>query len=275
MVVFPNCKINLGLNILRKRKDCYHDLETVFYPIPLTDALEIIRDTELGILPNDLRLTTSGLPIDGNQDNNLCVKAYHLLKKDFPALPAIQMHLHKVIPMGAGLGGGSADGAFALKLLNNQFHLGLSAEQLIAYSLQLGSDCPFFILNKPCFATGRGEVMDVIDLDLSAYQFLIVNPQIHIGTGWAFSHITPAIPKRCVKEIIQQPIHTWTDALINDFEAPAIAQYPEIGEIKATLYQQGAIYSSMTGSGSTVFGIFEKGQTTELFFPKHYFVYRG
>ena len=284
MVVFPNCKINLGLNILRKREDGYHDLETVFYPIPLNDAFEVIRQpltdnrsaTSVNgtrLTEHGLRLTTSGLQIDGTTDNNLCLKAYDLLKKDFPSLPSIKMHLHKVIPMGAGLGGGSADGAFALKLLNDAFHLNLSTQQLIDYALQLGSDCPFFILIKPCFATSRGEMMGEIALDLSAYQFVIINPKIHIGTGWAFGNITPKIPNESIKNIIQQPINTWKDALVNDFELPAIQHYPEIGNIKAELYNKGAIYSSMTGSGSTVYGIFEKGKQLKLSFPEHYFVY--
>ncbi|MEI6628349.1 MAG: 4-(cytidine 5'-diphospho)-2-C-methyl-D-erythritol kinase [Alphaproteobacteria bacterium] len=270
MVVFPNCKINLGLNILRKREDSYHDLETVFYPIPLNDALEVIRAQST---VNSNQFTTSGLQIDGNTDNNLCLKAYHLLKQDFLFLPSIQMHLHKVIPMGAGLGGGSADGAFALKLLNDAFHLNLSIQQLIDYALQLGSDCPFFIINKPCFATGRGELMEETALNLSAYQFVIINPKIHIGTGWAFGNIIPKIPEQSIKNIIQQPINTWKDVLANDFELPAIQHYPEIGEIKAELYNQGAIYSSMTGSGSTVYGIFENGQQLKFSFPEHYFVY--
>lgn len=298
MVVFPNCKINLGLNILRKRADGYHDLETVFYPIQLKDALEVIRDSSTVISQqstvdrsplteitehsmafskrntvNGIQLTTSGLIIEGDPNHNLCIKAYYLLKKDFPALPEIQMHLHKVIPMGAGLGGGSGDGAFALKLLNDAFHLLLSKEQLIDYALQLGSDCPFFILNQPCFATGRGEVLEEMALDLSEYQFIIVNPKIHIGTGWAFSNINPAIPTQSIKNSIQQPISNWKDILVNDFEAPAISHYPEIGAIKEKLYNQGAIYSSMTGSGSTVYGIFEKEKVLELSFPAHYFVY--
>ena len=270
MLTFPNCKINLGLNILRKREDGYHDLETVFYPIPLKDALEIIRGKST---VSSEQFTTSGLQIQGNNEDNLCLKAYHLLKKDFLTLPSIQMHLHKVIPMGAGLGGGSADGAFALKLLNDAFHLNLTKEQLIDYALQLGSDCPFFILNKPCFATGRGEMMEEIALDLSEYQFVIINPKIHIGTGWSFSNITPKIPERSIKDIIQQPIKIWKDTLINDFELPAIQHYPEIGDIKTELYKYGAIYSSMTGSGSTVYGIFEKEQQLKLPFPQHYFVY--
>ncbi len=303
MIVFPNCKINLGLNILRKREDGYHDLETVFYPIPLRDGLEVIRQStvnseqstvnripltderseEINITESTLhnqrstvngqRFTTSGLIINGSSEDNLCIRAYYLLKKDFPSLPNIQMHLHKVIPMGAGLGGGSADGAFALKLLNDTFHLNLSKEQLINYALQLGSDCPFFILNKPCFATGRGELMEEIALDLSAYQFVIINPKIHIGTGWAFGNITPKIPSQSIKNIITQPIHIWKDTLLNDFELPAINHYPEIGTIKQELYKQGAVYSSMTGSGSTVFGIFEKDINPKLSFPEHYFVY--
>ena len=291
MLVFPNCKINLGLNILRKREDGYHDLETVFYPIQLRDALEVIRQqSTVDRLPlteipehsmafgerntvNGIQFTTSGLEINGDPETNLCLKAYQLLKKDFPSLSDVQMHLHKVIPMGAGLGGGSADGAFALKLLNDTFHLNLSQQQLIDYALHLGRDCPFFILNKPCFATGRGEVMEEMALDLSAFKFVIVNPKIHIGTGWAFGNITPAIPNRSIKEIIQQPISTWKDNLVNDFELPAIKHYPEIGAIKAELYRQGAIYCSMTGSGSTVFGIFEKGADLHLSFPQHYFVF--
>ena len=276
MIVFPNCKINLGLNILRKREDGYHDLETVFYPVPLKDGLEVVR--QLTVNSNQLSVacvefTTSGLAINGNSEDNLCIKAYYLLKKDFPSLPNIQMHLHKVIPMGAGLGGGSADGAFALKLLNDTFKLNLSTQQLIDYALQLGSDCPFFILNKPCFATGRGEKMEEIALDLSAYQFVIINPKIHIGTGWAFGNIAPKIPSQSIKNIITQPIHTWKDTLLNDFELPAIHYYPEIGAIKDELYKQGAVYSSMTGSGSTVLGIFEKAINPKLSFPEHYFVY--
>ena len=197
MIVFPNCKINLGLHILNKREDGYHNLETVFYPLPLKDALEIVRrddgpqttdDNKTLSEPvphkagvegsagdiersrdNDITFSSTGLPIAGEEANNLCNKAYHLLKKDFPSLPPVQMHLHKAIPMGAGLGGGSSDGAFALKLLNDKFQLGLSTQQLIDHALQLGSDCPFFIINKPCFANGRGEFLETVTLVLSAY----------------------------------------------------------------------------------------------------------
>ncbi len=284
MVSFPNCKINLGLNIIRKRSDGYRDLETIFYPVQLTDALEIIRQpstvnrqqTTSNQQPaTSVNFSSTGLPINGSKSDNLCVRAYHLLLQDFPDLPNITMHLHKVIPMGAGLGGGSADGAFALKLLNDKFQLQLTQEQLIAYALQLGSDCPFFILNKPCFATSRGEIMQPITLDLSAYQLVIINPKIHIGTGWAFSKITPKSPKKSIQTIIQQPIETWKDELVNDFQAPAINQYSEIGDIIKILYNKGAIYSAMTGSGSTVFGLFAKEATPKLVFPLNYFIHFG
>jgi 4-diphosphocytidyl-2-C-methyl-D-erythritol kinase len=286
MIVFPNCKINLGLHILNKREDGYHNLETVFYPVQLRDALEVVRRDDgrqttddktlsepvphkagvegaAGVIErsrdNDITFSSTGLPIAGDETNNLCIKAYHLLKKDFPALPPVQMHLHKAIPMGAGLGGGSADGAFALKLLNDKFQLGLSTQQLIDYSMQLGSDCPFFIVNKPCYATGRGEILETVELDLSAYHFAIVNPGIHVNTGWAFSQLALTnVDRPDMKAIIQQPIETWKDQLINDFEEPVSKAHPEIAAIKQQLYDAGAVYASMTGSGSTVFGLFEK-----------------
>lgn len=253
MIVFPNCKINLGLHILNKREDGFHNLETVFYPLPLKDALETIPASD-----SETEFTGTGLAVDGNPADNLCVKAYHLLKKDFPQLPAIKIHLHKAIPMGAGLGGGSADAAFMLKMLNEKFKLHLTTSILIDYALQLGSDCPFFIINKLCFATGRGEKLEEINLDLSAYKIVLINPGIHINTGWAFSNISPALPEKSLKEIIQQPIHTWKEELKNDFETPVFAAHPAIKEIKEALYAQGAVYAAMSGSGSTVFGIFQQ-----------------
>ena len=173
-------------------------------------------------------------------------------------------HLHKIIPMGAGLGGGSADGAFTLKLLNEKYQLNLSQKQLIGYATELGSDCPFFIINQPCYATGRGEILTPISLDLSAYKFVLVHPSIHINTKWAFEQLTPSKPSISINKIIDQPIKTWKELLVNDFEAPITKQYPIIGEIKHTLYQNGAIYASMTGSGSTVFGIFPASLTINL-----------
>ena len=263
MVLFPNCKINLGLNVIRKRTDGYHDLETVFYPIALKDALEVIRSEQF-------HFQLTGLPVNGTTENNLCVKAYLLLKADFPHLPPVSIHLHKAIPMGAGLGGGSADGAFMLTMLNKKFQLNLSEEKLISYALRLGSDCPFFIINKPCFATGRGEKLSPIQLDLSTYQIVLVNPQIHVSTKDAFSKLTPAMPAKSIEAIIQQPIITWKDELQNNFEASVFELYPAIKEVKKRLYNAGAVYAAMSGSGSTVFGIFEAGSKTELSFPEHY-----
>jgi 4-diphosphocytidyl-2-C-methyl-D-erythritol kinase len=273
MVSFPHCKINLGLRILRKREDGYHDLETVFYPVPVNDVLEVISrndgSQESGVRSQDsVRLNQTGLPVDGNPKDNLCLKAYYLLKKEFPLLPSIQMHLHKNIPMGAGLGGGSSDGAFALKLLNEKFVLNLNTEQLTDFASELGSDCPFFIQNKPCFGSGRGEELQPIELDLSIYSFLIISPGIHISTALAFSKINPAIPAHSIKDIIRKPLSTWKDELFNDFEESVFDEYPEIRNIKNELYKYGAIYASMTGSGSSVFGLFPKNQLPEEFLTK-------
>lgn len=268
MIVFPNCKINLGLNITSKRSDGYHTIETVFIPLSLKDVLEIIHPSETG---EPVQYSGSGLTVAGETENNLCIKAYHLLKKDFPQLPLIKLHLHKTIATGAGLGGGSADGAFTLQLLNKKFNLGLSTEKLIDYALQLGSDCPFFIHNKPCYATGRGEIIEPVSLDLSAHKFLLVNPGIHINTGIAFSKLTPAAPSISIKEIIQQPIITWKALLKNDFEETVFSDFPEIKKIKDSLYESGAVYASMSGSGSTVYGIFEKNQDIAHSFPQDYF----
>ncbi len=250
MIAFPNCKINLGLNIICKRNDHYHDIETVFYPLKFTDVLEIIP-SQL----NKIEFTVTGLPLSSSEDN-LCIKAYHLLKKDFAALPFIKMHLHKAIPMGAGLGGGSADAAFTLKLLNDKFSLNLTSARLQDYALQLGSDCPFFIINKPCFASGRGEHLLPVNIDLSSFKIILVNPSIHINKSLAFSETMPKQPIKSIKEIILQPIKTWERELINDFEISVFKNYPEIKKIKETLYEQGALYASLTGSGSTVYGLF-------------------
>lgn len=267
MLTFPNCKINLGLHILEKRNDGYHNLETVFYPLPIKDVLEIIYKDSV-----DLEFSLSGMTIDGQLDKNICVKAYHLLKKDFPRLPTVQMHLHKAIPMGAGLGGGSADGTFALKLLDKKFNLGLAEAQLTNYALMLGSDCPFFIKNKPCLATGRGEIIETMTVNLSDYKFVIIYPGIHISTAWAFANIKPSYPVKSIKDIIYQPVTTWKEELQNDFETPVFEQYPAVKKIKSDLYHAGAVYASMTGSGSSVYGIFEKGEKISLSFPESYYV---
>lgn len=271
MIVFPNSKINLGLRIHRKREDGYHDLETVFFPVALNDALEIIP-----MAPRErsssFPFTLSGTAIQGRPTANLCVLAYKLLKKDFPGLPKIKMHLHKTIPSGAGLGGGSADAAFTLLLLNKMFGLGLSKEKLMHYAAALGSDCPFFIINKPCYATGRGEILEEVKVDLSAYRIVIVNPGIHIDTGLAFTNILPAVPELSIKEIIQRPVERWKDEMQNDFEKVIFPRHPAIVEIKDQLYRSGATFASMSGSGSTVYGIFPMEKELRFSFPDDYFV---
>jgi 4-diphosphocytidyl-2-C-methyl-D-erythritol kinase len=269
LVSFPNCKINLGLHILRKRSDGYHELETVFYPIGLTDVLEIIENRNA---KTSVHLSSSGVPVEGRPTNNLCVRAYRLLQKDFPFLPPMLIHLHKVIPAGAGLGGGSANASFTLKMINEIAGLGLNKQQLLHYAAQLGSDCPFFIINKPCYATGRGEILEELKLDLSGYTIVLVNPGIHADTGVAFSGIVPALPYYSIKEVLQQPVSQWKYHLQNDFEKTVFKRYREIVEIKDSLYQQGTLYASMSGSGSTVYGIFEKDKTPEFSLPADYFV---
>ena len=272
MICFPSCKINLGLRITQKRADGFHALETVFFPISIKDALEIIIEPDTNAAP--ISFTSSGLAINGDPSDNLCFKAYGLLKKDYPTIPNIKMHLHKTIPMGAGLGGGSADGAFTLVALNQLFNLQLSVDKLMQYALTLGSDCPFFIINTPAFATGRGEILKPINVNLDGYYIVIVNPGIAISTKLAFSLITPKVPDTNMEAIICEPVSSWKEKLINDFEQPIFNSFPELANIKETLYQKGAVYASMTGTGSTVYGIFPTSMmdTLSFNFPTHYFV---
>jgi 4-diphosphocytidyl-2-C-methyl-D-erythritol kinase len=228
--------------------------------------------SEIQVQPVDFSMT--GLSVQGNSSDNLCMKAYHLLKKDFPQLPAIQMHLHKAIPMGAGLGGGSADGAFTLQLLNNKFSLGLSQQQLLDYALQLGSDCPFFIINQPCLGKGRGELLQPVSVNLSGYSFMLVHPGIHINTGWAFSQLSPTLPAVPLEQVIQQPVESWYPILKNDFEAPVLRHHPALTTIAERLYAAGALYASMTGSGSSFYGIFKKKQLPSISWPDNYAVFK-
>ncbi len=272
MICFPSCKINLGLRITQKRADGFHALETVFFPISIKDALEIIIEPETSAAP--ITFTSSGLAINGDPSDNLCFKAYEILKKDYPTIPNIKMHLHKTIPMGAGLGGGSADGAFTLVALNQLLNLQIPEQALLDYALQLGSDCPFFIINTPAFATGRGEILKPINVNLNGYSIVIVNPGIAISTKLAFSLITPKVPDTNMEAIICEPVTSWKEKLINDFEQPIFNSFPELANIKETLYQKGAVYASMTGTGSTVYGIFPTSMmdTLSFNFPTHYFV---
>ncbi len=271
MIFFPNCKINLGLNIISKRQDGYHEIETIFYPVNISDALEIIETRDKS--SNNVHFSSTGITIDCAKEDNSCIKAYDLLSNHFPRLPSIKMHLHKVIPIGAGLGGGSADAAFTISLLNKKLDLKLSKDQLLKYALELGSDCPFFIINKPCLAQGRGEILQEINIDFSTYKFLIVNPQVNINTRWAYSQVHPKNPVESIRLIIQKPVETWREELMNDFEQSIFNHYPELQAIKDELYKNGAIYAGMSGSGSTLFGIFRvQDQIGDFVWPKKYFV---
>lgn len=251
MISFPNCKINLGLSVTKKRDDGFHELDTVFYPVQLNDALEFVEH-------DTFKFECSGINIPGNEEDNLIVKAYQLLCNDFPQIKPLHIHLLKNIPTGGGLGGGSSDASHMLQMLNNYFNLNLSTTQIATYALQLGSDCPFFIYNTPCHATGRGELLHPITLDLSEYNIVLVLPGIHIPTGWAFAQLNPHAPVQSTINIIQQPIETWKDHLVNDFEAPVFSLHTMLQEIKLKLYDLGAVYSSMSGSGSSMYGFFYK-----------------
>ena len=267
MILFPNAKLNIGLNIVSRRSDGFRNLESCFYPVQWCDALEI--------LPAEAaRFTLSGIPVPGNTDTNLCQKAYELLQADY-SLPPVFMHLHKNIPIGAGLGGGSADAAFALKLLNELFELKLTTEQLQHYARRLGSDCAFFIRNQPVFATERGDVFREIALDLTGYGCTVVYPNIHITTAEAYSQVVPQEPAQPLLTALQQDISTWKETVKNDFELALFPRYPVLGEIKEQFYRMGALYAAMTGSGSAVFGIFAPEQVMEPTFPAGFRVWQG
>lgn len=253
MLTFPNAKINLGLNITEKRPDGYHNLETVFYPIPLEDALEI---NILNAGNEKFRLHQAGRQIEGEAEKNLVVKAYKLLDAQFN-LPPIDIHLFKQIPSGAGLGGGSADAAFMLKLLNEKFGLSLSDDALEEYAARLGADCAFFIRNRPTYAEGIGNLFSPIALSLKGYRIWLVKPDIFVSTRDAFAQIKPHRPQVPLKKIIQLPIEQWKEQMVNDFEESVFPQFPAIGEIKEEMYRQGAVYASMSGSGSSVYGLFK------------------
>ncbi|MFN5337447.1 MAG: 4-(cytidine 5'-diphospho)-2-C-methyl-D-erythritol kinase [Bacteroidota bacterium] len=263
MITFPNAKINLGLHITQKRKDGYHDIETCMYPVPVYDALEMILDTKSV-------WTATGIPIPGSPSENLILKAEKLLRKDIPGLPQLQIHLHKHIPMGAGLGGGSADAAFALKLMNSLFELHLDDFFLEEYASRLGSDCPFFIENTPKIARGRGEILEPSEVSLQGMHLILIYPGIHIGTKEAYAGVSPRPPKIPLEEVLKDK-KQWKEALVNDFEPSILPLYPEIAQIKNSLYEAGAFYAAMSGSGSSVFGLFEQSPKP-LAWPSHYFV---
>lgn len=262
MLTKPICKINLGLNVVERRPDGYHNLETVFYPVPICDTLVVFEMDDAFPSPYNCDLKVTNITIDSDEQKNLVVRAYNLLKQDFPNLPRIHAHLYKDIPTQAGMGGGSSDCGFMITLLNEQFHLGLSNEQMIRYAARLGADCAFFILNKPCYAEGIGERLEPIDLDLSGWYLAVVRPNIPVPTKEAFSLITPQHPAKNCRDIVMQPVETWRDGLTNDFEKSVFALHPEIGDIKDRLYDLGATYAAMSGSGSSLFGLFR--QTVSL-----------
>lgn len=251
MIKFPNAKINLGLHILRKRDDGFHDLDTIFYPVSLHDMLEIVPNPET-------TFHAYGLPVAGDASQNLVMKAYALLKQDFPSLPELAIHLYKHIPMGAGLGGGSSDAAFLLMMLNKHFQLELSKATLQAYALRLGSDCPFFIENIPCHALGRGELLQPVSVDLRRYHFVLIKPEIHISTAAAFAGVIPNATRTSLADLIKEPIARWSNLIQNDFEHSLFPAHPILKQVKDTLYQAGAVYASLSGSGSTVYGIFSE-----------------
>jgi 4-diphosphocytidyl-2-C-methyl-D-erythritol kinase len=267
MIAFPNCKINIGLHILRKRPDNYHDIETIFYPVGLCDVLEILPSKK-----SEISFNTTGISID-NSSGNLCVKAYQLIKNDFPYLPAVSIHLHKVIPVGAGLGGGSSDAIATLQLLIKIFSLEISAEQLLVYALMLGSDCPFFLLNKPALATGRGEILSPLEALLKGYHIVIAFPHIHCNTAKAFSSVKPYLSNESLKILYNKPVNVWSNSVINDFEESVFIEHPAIQNIKQLFYNAGAEYASLSGSGSSVYGLFKK-EVPVFNLPEEYFVYK-
>ena len=249
MIVSPNAKINLGLNVLCKRVDGYHELSSIFYPVKdLCDILEILPSAEFSF-------SSSGIKIPG--EGNICTKVFEMLKQDFE-ISNVNIHLHKQIPIGAGLGGGSADGAFMLRAMNTLFDLQISIAQLEKYALQLGADCPFFIENTPKYVQGIGEKMSIVDLDFSTYELKFIFPEFHISTAEAYGGITPQIPATNLLDLINQPIENWKITVKNDFEVSTFLKYPHLEKMKEELYADGAIYASMSGSGSVLYGVFER-----------------
>lgn len=272
MLIFPNAKINLGLHILGKRKDGYHDIETVFYPIGLCDILEILPNTGITRHLKDYVLEITGQHPGGRNHDNLVIKAWRELRKTYK-LPPSRIHLHKMIPTGSGLGGGSSDAAHFLKAVDNLYELNLSVEELTKKASVLGSDCTFFIRNTPSLGTGRGDELEKCPVSLKAYYLYLVYPGIHVQTGLAYRNSLPKPPERPLAEVIRQAPETWKSDLINDFETTVFAMFPDLDGIKKKLYDSGAIYASMSGSGSSVYGLFKK-KPENLRFSENYFIWQ-
>lgn len=254
MIAFPNAKINIGLNIVEKRQDGFHNIESVLYPVlHLKDILEIVLNTK----NNKVIFSTSGITIPGNNNENLCIKAYQLLKTDFD-IPSVKIHLHKLIPIGAGLGGGSSDAAFTLKILNSMFNIGLSEDVLITYAQKLGSDCAFFIKNTPVYAYNKGDEFCDYDLNLNDFRIEILFPNIHVSTKDAYDRVKIKKSELDLRDQLLLPIEKWKNTINNEFETSIFLKYKTIEQTKLALYEQGAVYAAMTGSGSAVYGIFNK-----------------
>ncbi len=271
MIAFPNAKINLGLHITAKRPDGFHDIETVFHPIKLSDIVEIVPYNSGTITPPKFKFHSTGIKITGKKSDNLCIKALTIMQKRF-SVPSASVHLHKIIPLGSGLGGGSSDASYVILLANKLFGLGLSQDELIKTAAEIGSDCAFFIYNEPVLAFGRGDKFRKISLNLGGYFLRLVLPGIEVNTKFAYSILQPKTPEFDLEETIKLPVNLWKTRLVNDFEAPVFARYPELGRIKEQLYKSGAVYASMSGSGSTIFGIYDCLPVADRF-PSHYKVW--
>lgn len=267
MITYPIAKINIGLLVTEKRPDGFHNLETIFYPIRMQDVLEVVEADEFSF-------SISGIALDGDPADNLVVKAYQLIKNDFD-IPAVKVHLHKNIPSGAGLGGGSSDATYMLLTLNELFNLSIPDEKLMEYALELGSDCPFFIGGKPVFATGRGEKMEEVPVELKDYFLILVKPPVHVSTALAYQNVTPQRPRLSLKGLIGFSVNKWKGNILNHFERYVFSTHPEVEQIKKTLYDQGASFALMSGSGSAVYGLFRSEKRgIESLFPPDYQVFR-
>ncbi|MBO7495889.1 MAG: 4-(cytidine 5'-diphospho)-2-C-methyl-D-erythritol kinase [Salinivirgaceae bacterium] len=272
MIVRPNAKINIGLNIVEKRPDGFHNLESLMVPFGLTDELKLTENKRIGA--KKFELVIDGLPVDGSLDTNLVSRAYHLINADY-SLPPVRAVLKKQIPMGAGLGGGSADCAFTITALNKLFDLKLSVDAMQRYASMLGSDCALFVQNKPAFATSRGEILKPVNVNLSGYSIVIVKPNVHVNTAQAYKLLTPHRPETPITELIDKKPEEWRGKMVNDFEAPIFEMHPILNDIKTALYNAGAAYASMSGSGSAIYGLFKQMPDDECFKFDGCFIWKG
>ena len=270
MIFYPPAKINIGLSIIEKRLDGFHNIETVFYPIPLCDILTVEKAKAENTSKISFSCDGIELPVGNDPYNNLCCKAYHLLDAVY-RLPPVNIHLHKAIPVGAGLGGGSSDAAYTLQALNLLFQIGLSCEELSQFASRLGSDCAFFLHESPAFGTGKGDLLEPVNLSLAGYHILLIKPPVFVSTADAYFSVTPQKMQHHLPDSLQTPVREWRHTVFNDFEASVFKKFPEIGSIKERLYREGAVYATMSGSGSSVYGIFDqKPDHLEKLFPDYF-----